>query len=652
MSNTPIELVLSKLPDVKRAGKSWSARCPAHDDRRPSLSIAEGDDGRALVRCHAGCSVGAICAALGLRVSDLMPHDPVDVDRNRPRPGKTGIVSTRAPGNASQRTFPTAREAVADLEHRHGRRSAIWTYHDAHGEPVGLVVRWDTPDGKQIRPVARHGADWIIGGMPEPRPLYRLPDLADAKRVYVCEGEKCVEAARSIGLTATTSPHGSKSTNKADWGPLAGREVIVLPDNDLAGQAYAKAVAAILGHLTPAPVVKRVDLPNLPKGGDIVEWIDAHGDAAEPNELRGQLETLADAAEPILPDATRAATAPVLVKLADVSPKPIRWLWPGRVALGKLTLLAGDPGLGKSVVTLDIAARVTRAAVWPDDPDSAAPMGAVVLLSAEDDIADTIRPRLDAAGADVSRIAALTAVRGRDEDGDYTRPVDLSRDLHHVEAAIDRAADCRLVVIDPVTAYLGRTDSHKNAEIRGLLTPLGELAGRRGVAVLAVTHLRKSGGPAVYRSMGSLGFAAAARAVWAVAKDKEDPARRLLLPVKNNLGRDVLGLAYKVEPHAENDAPAIAWEPDPVDISADDALATDRTEDERDDAEEWLREALADGEMPAADVLNQGRSNAYSEKAIRKAFKAIGAERRREGFGRGGTWYWSLPAAPDDPAGP
>ena len=353
------------------------------------------------------------------------------------------------------------------------------------------------------------------------------------------------------------------------------------------------------------------------------------------------------AAEPSDAKVSTAVAAPVIVKLAEVTPKPIQWLWRNRIARGKLTLVAGDPGLGKSVLSLDIAARVTRGAPWPDDPGSAAPVGAVILLSAEDDIEDTIRPRLDAAGADVSRVVALTAVRASDDQGEYSRPVDLSHDLHHVEATMDEVTDCRLVVIDPLTAYLGRTDSHKNAEIRALLAPLAELAGRRGVAVLAVTHLRKSGGPAVYRSMGSLAFTAAARAVWAVAKDKADNERRLFIPVKNNLARDRSGLAYRIVEGKLPNVPCVNWEPDPVDISADDALASDDAGDGHDDAQDWLREALADGEMRAADVLKQGRSNGYSDKALRKAFKAIGAQRRREGFGRGGTWYWSLPDSID-----
>jgi hypothetical protein len=204
----------------------------------------------------------------------------------------------------------------------------------------------------------------------------------------------------------------------------------------------------------------------------------------------------------------------------------------------------------------------------------------VVLLSAEDGVADTIRPRLDAAGADVTRIVALEAIRAVSGTGrESARTFDLSRDLPALESAIRSVEGCRLVVIDPVTAYLGGVDSHKNAEIRGLLAPLGAIAERHRVAVVAVTHLNKSGGgPAIYRAMGSLAFAAAARAAWAVSKDKDDPRRRLLLPIKNNIAPDTGGLAYRIEPLGVGGCPVVAWEPDAVNVSADDALAGDRDE--------------------------------------------------------------------------
>ena len=369
--------------------------------------------------------------------------------------------------------------------------------------------------------------------------------------------------------------------------------------------------------------------------------------SSAPIELRRQSEVLVDAVEPIqsIRSEQSAPTGPVLVCLADVQPEPVRWLWPWRIALGKMTLLAGDPGLGKSFITLDMAARVSAGRPWPDSPLTANAAGGVVLLNAEDDAADTVRPRLDAARADVTRIKLLAAVRRRiDDDRNVELPFNLQTDLAVLEEAIRQTHDCRLVVIDPVTAYLGGSDSHKNAEIRALLAPLADLAARHCVAMVMVTHLNKNAvGPAIYRSMGSLAFTAAARAVWAVTKDQENPSRRFVLPAKNNMAADVLGLAYSIESDGTGSDPVVVWEPEPVSLTADDALAADRAVDDSGGAGDWLREALGDGKMPAADVLRQGRSNGFSDKALRRAFKAIGGRPRREGFGAGGTWYWSLP---------
>lgn len=352
---------------------------------------------------------------------------------------------------------------------------------------------------------------------------------------------------------------------------------------------------------------------------------------------------------PDKPHADKAPVEPVLVRLSDVQSQPVEWLWPGRIALGKLSLIAGDPGLGKSFVTLFMAARVSSGGFWPDVPMGKISPGGVVLLSAEDDIADTIRPRLDAAGADVSRIVAIPAVRRNYNDNpakEFT--FSLETDLPALEKAIQSVPGCLLVIIDPITAYLGETDSHKNAEIRGLLTALAALAAKYGVAVVCVTHLNKSAnGPAIYRAIGSIAFAAAARSVLAVIKDKENPRRRLMLPTKNNLALDVHGLAYTIEPSGPGGAPVVVWEPDPVDISADDAMtdtdSANATRDDDDQTQAWLREALKDGPMPAQSVLDQGKANGFTHKAIRRAFHALDGQRKKADF-KGG-WIWWLPDA-------
>ena len=233
--------------EPKRSGNGWMCRCPGHPDRSQSFSIGTGEDGRALVNCFAGCETADVLAAIALEMRDLMPDTATKTGRRKRRNGVSGTGTVGKPPKNTT-SYATAREAVAALERWHGKRSALWTYHGASGEPVGLIVRWDRPQGKDIRPVSRLGSRWFIGAMPAPRPLYRLPELADAPRVYITEGEKAADAARSVGLIATTSAHGSKSASKTDWTPLAGKECVLLPDNDDAGRRYADEVAAILAR--------------------------------------------------------------------------------------------------------------------------------------------------------------------------------------------------------------------------------------------------------------------------------------------------------------------------------------------------------------------------------------------------------------------
>ena len=283
---TPVELLLSKLPHVKPCGKGWSARCPAHDDRRASLSIAEGEDGTALAKCHAGCATSAIVETLGLKLADLFPRQAT------PKPRRKSKLKASGP------TFPNAEAALAELGRRHGKHSAVWAYQEDWGELAGLVVRWDRAGGKDIRPAARHPDGWRIEAMPDPRPLYRLPELTKAERVIVVEGEKAADAARSLGFIATTSAGGCNAPHKSDWRPLAGKELWILPDNNPPGRKYAETVAGIGATLIPAPVVRIIELPGLPEGGDIVDWIDAHGDAAEPDGMREEIEAMANAVVP------------------------------------------------------------------------------------------------------------------------------------------------------------------------------------------------------------------------------------------------------------------------------------------------------------------------------------------------------------------
>jgi hypothetical protein len=330
--------------EPKRSGDGWVCRCPAHDDRSPSLSIGVGSDGRALVVCHAGCETAKVLAAVGLRMRDLMPEvwlSERSQRNSRARGVTTSPVNETPSGDPSARgfgdgdtddtpeaLFATAREAVAELEYRHGPRSALWKYHDENGEPMGVVVRWDGEGGsKRILPASRNGSGWILRGMPSPRPLYGLPDLAAASPgswVYVPEGEKSADAVRACGLIATTSPHGAKSAGKADWSPLAGQDVVILPDRDDAGEQYAADVVSLVtkAGARSVRIVRLVDRwPAMPEGGDAADALELEGGDAE--AFRAGLEALAADAGPIEPCIEDAPARFVPIPV-DVLPDPVR----------------------------------------------------------------------------------------------------------------------------------------------------------------------------------------------------------------------------------------------------------------------------------------------------------------------------------------
>jgi putative DNA primase/helicase len=297
--------LLSKFSRVKKTSSGWTVRCPAHEDGTASLSIAEGDDGRVLLHCHAGCDHTKIVAALGLEERDLFDAD-----------GTTATTKKSTPSKPAGKAYATADEAQKVYERQFGRLLRRYLYDDAEGREVGRVLRWDQPDGKVIRPLSLHADGWRLEQMPEPRPLYRVYESGffhDGEKeevVYVVEGEKCCEALRErLGLFATTSSGGSNAANKSGWSPLAGRDVVLLPDNDAAGRKYADEVAAILLDLDPPAVVRVVELDGLEPGGDVADWSKGcEGDDAR-KALREKIKRLADEAEPLKPKATPATSS-------------------------------------------------------------------------------------------------------------------------------------------------------------------------------------------------------------------------------------------------------------------------------------------------------------------------------------------------------
>jgi len=337
----------------------------------------------------------------------------------------------------------------------------------------------------------------------------------------------------------------------------------------------------------------------------------------------------------------------VTICLADVIAERIEWLWPGRFPMGKVSLLVGDPGLGKSMLTLMLASTVSRGAPWPIPEEGSAPLGDVLLVSAEDAPGDTIRPRLEAVGADLTRVHIVDIVREVGVDGKRVMRSWTMADSEMLGEKLATLHECKLLVIDPISEFMGSVDSHINSNVRELLAPLSSLAAKRDMAVVCVSHLNKSTAPAMYRTSGSLAFVAAARAVFAVTRDKDNPARRLMVPIKANLAPDATGLAYTVttKDTSHGCQPVISWETKPITVSAEEALSLpQRSKDEvgeRQKASDWLDNLLTSGPKPARDIQALARDAGFAWRTVRRAKDGLGIKPEKTEFG--GGWTWALP---------
>ena len=334
--------------------------------------------------------------------------------------------------------------------------------------------------------------------------------------------------------------------------------------------------------------------------------------------------------------------APVVVCMADIDPREVRWLWRGRIPLGRLTVLGGIPGAGKSYLTCDLAARISTGTPWPDGAQNVS--GSVLIVSAEDDPADTIRPRLDACHADVERIHVLSAVRRLTPDGDERETVFTLADVVALEEAMKGIPDLRLVIIDPIGSYMGGgVDAHRDSEVRSVLAPVAQLAERYGVAVLIVAHRRKgSAGTADETVLGSRAFTGIARAVWHLTRDTEDKRRRMLLPGKMNLGPEGTGLAFAI---AGEPVATVQWERGDVNTTADEALAAERAQDgpgrppeKRDAATDWLQRELAGGiARPVKELKKSAEEAGLGWRTVQRVASPI-VDIESLGFGAGSAW--------------
>jgi len=311
------------------------------------------------------------------------------------------------------------------------------------------------------------------------------------------------------------------------------------------------------------------------------------------------------------PSSARRGRRLEVVKMADIAPEKIEWLWDGRIPRGKLTLLDGDPNLGKSTLVCELAACLSTGRLLPGQT---APMLADVLLAnAEDGAADTVRCRLDAAGADVARVHILRST------------LELPRDVEALEAEA-RVRSVGLIVLDPLMAYLGAsTNSHRDQDVRRALAPLAAVAERIGAAVLAVRHLNKQpGASALYRGGGSIGIVGAARSALLLAADPETPSLRILASIKSNLAETPAALRFELE--SAGDVGRVKWlgecdyDANQLIVPVEPGKAPSRV----DAAEAFICGALSAGPMPSNELEARAKTAGLSVASLRRARQRLG----------------------------
>ncbi len=601
--------VLDHLKGVRRCGEGWTALCPAHDDRKPSLTINEAEDGRVLLHCHTGCSQKAVVEALkaiggwpsgtGIDVS----HPTIDRTNQRVIPPSV-IEEMHRNLNDLQRNYLRRKRSLSDAvidRYRIGVKGGRVAIPILGKEGIYRDVRlWLPPERRNQAPKILHWAPGC-GALR----LFPIDQLSHAKLVLT-EGELDALAAISVGIAAITTTGGVTSWTDSVSKQLAGKSLTTLTDNDEAGREGAKKRAESLVQYGCTVLLARWP-DDRPVGWDITDELVHHG-----------LESL----KRILASAEPFTEGPV-VCLSDVQAEEVEWLWFPYIPLGKVTLLEGDPGLGKSWLMLAIARSVSTGAGLPGtDRSKPAP---VLLLSAEDGLADTIKPRLTALEAAcesifaVNRSLALAAPEGFEE---------LERYVNQYQP--------KLIIIDPLFAYTGaKVDIHRANEARAITAKLAKVAESNRCAIVALRHLRKSeSSKAAYRGIGSIDFYAACRSVLLVGPDPSDSFKRVVVHTKHNLTPPGDSLGFCIEQGK------FYWT-GRSNATAGQILAADNDDErsELDEAKSFLIEVLGSGSVASEQVMGQARKAGIHDKTLRRAKKALDVGSKKSDF-KNGPWCW------------
>ena len=628
-----LDEILFRLRNVRPCAGGATAQCPAHDDEQNSLKVDQTAD-RTLLHCHAGCPVERICEAAGIKLADLF------LNSNGHSHNGAGMAGQRL----TLTEFAAAKGFPPEFLEEHGVTEKNGVLHFLY-----LLMNGQRASRQRIR-AALSGARKFLWSKDEGRPtLYGLWRLAQALKrgasdLFLVEGETDALTLWFHSLEALGVP-GADMCGLLHTPHVSGfRRVFIVREADNGGDTFEKGC---IGRFAEFGFDGEVRVVEMAKAG-----------VKDPNELH--LKMLGDPGGfdcewEALVEMSRLVDLPIVglevFDAAMVQPKAVEWIWRNRIPLGKLTLFVGGPGLGKSFVALYICALLTKGEQWPDGALNDYRAVKSIIFSAEDGIADTIVVRLTDLGAERGHIRICRRIREANGAGEVVRRgFNLTRDLPHLEKLLDKHSDAKLIVVDPVSAYLGRTDSHKNAEVRSdILDPLAELAERRGVAIIAVSHFNKGAGKGLDRVSGSIAFPAAARQVWGFVEDPEDPDRRLMLFGKSNVAPKMSGLAFRII--GADGHPVIQWEQGDVDRKLDDVLGHEQEEQRSEKLEAaciLLRQLLKDGERTCKEVDGEATRCGIKPTTLHRAKVLLGVSARRKGFGPGSTVWLSLSLSKDE----
>ncbi len=470
------------------------------------------------------------------------------------------------------------------------RRQIVCTYKyaDESGTLLYEVVRYEPKDFRTRRPLAGGGVSWSLKGVR--KVLYNLPAILKrpGEIVYVVEGEKDADTLSEFGLLATTCQGSANGWLDEFATVLKGRRVVILPDNDDAGIAFARVVAVSLLQVDTIPGV--VQLPGLAHKGDVTDWFTEDGTTTALADLasfaladQSSLDCLALASLALDNDSPADATADAgadrwtikRTTFADIVDEDLAWLWEPLWLDHSVNILTGPPGVGKTFVACHLAAAISTGAPWPDGPGNAA-KGDVVYLSTEDSLSKVLKKRLFAAGADLTRVHTWTVKSRKDAKGELIEQEVTLEDIEAITKEVDDLPDLRLLIVDPVTAYLGTAEANDNQEVRRVLNLIVKLAESKKFCVVLITHQKKSLSNAINSTMGAQSFVAVSRVVNGLFKDPDDEERRTrcLVPFKNNHGADVYGKRFRlVTPDGRGSNLRISWDEEPEMRSADDIMS-------------------------------------------------------------------------------